>query len=248
MDIKICSLVALAFLQILQTQPAFGSPVHCPALSASFTLLIDQTIEGQDFIVADPELTFFRESLGFRDDTIEHTYTKAMTFFNETYGLDFSGQDANERNELFFENAILEPRTIRHDIQSRAVFNNWLLTGRTSTTCKDSFFGELGVRFTGDQLLRGTYGGEDGIMVGPSYFLGYGFYRIDVCNQSPVIIQYQSISPVFTAPHDGVVSFNYVVYNNVLGYGRACGTLSLTPDPDNPAMYNYFDIISFVFP
>ena len=38
--------------------------------------------------------------------------------------------------------------------------------------------------------------------------MGYGFFRIDVCEQSPVIIQFQSSSPVHTEPVDAELLFS----------------------------------------
>ena len=46
-------------------------PPTCGQFPASFLAVIDQNIESPAaFIVPDPELTFFKEVLGFRDDAI----------------------------------------------------------------------------------------------------------------------------------------------------------------------------------
>lgn len=246
MALKVYSL--LCAVLCLNIHLTFASPSICPILSASFSTLVDQTLDDPNFIVDDPDLTFFTEVLGFKDDTIRHTFFEAIKFYNETFGLDFSSSQPNEQHRLFFENAVMEPRKFRDDIMYRVVFNNWIQTGNTYSSCRVIHVGELGVKFTGNQLLRGSYGGEEGIMAGPENFLGYGFYRIDVCDQSPVIIEFQSASPFRVEPVDGFTTLNFNLYNNILGYGRARGTFTITPDPTNPGKFKLFDQLQFLFP
>ena len=62
----------------------------------------------------------------------------------------------------------------------------------------------------------------------------YGFYNIDVCQQSPVIIQFQSATPVRAVPVDGTISTNVDLYNTVLGHGKARVSVSITPDQERP--------------
>ena len=62
----------------------------CPDFTATFVGLVDQTVEDPLILIDDPEQTFFKETLGFRDDDIQHAFQDALKFFNETYGLDFS--------------------------------------------------------------------------------------------------------------------------------------------------------------
>ena len=69
----------------------------------------------------------------------------------------------------------------------------------------------------------------------------YGFYHIDVCHQSPVIIQFQSATPFRLEPIDGIYVFDYDLYNRVLGRGRAQGSEIRKPDPSNPG-YDFVSI------
>ena len=46
--------------------------------------------------------------------------------------------------------------------------------------------------------------------------VAYGFYHIDVCEQSPVIIQFQSTTPIRPEPIDGIAVFTSDLYNRVL--------------------------------
>lgn len=232
----------------LQISSAFGIiPPSCPHLAATFILLVDQPIDGPSVSRADPELTFFREIMGFRDEDIQHFYEDAMKYFNETYGLDFSQSDPNDQREQFFENAILRPVRFLDEIDFRVVFNNWIRSGNTGTSCGVVHAGELAVSFVGDQLLRGTYGGEDGIGAGPLNYIYYGYNRIDICEQSPVILQYQSAVPLRLGP-DGLTPIAFDVYNNVLGRGKALGAFTLDPDPNNPGKLRYVNPVVYSFP
>ena len=67
--------------------------------------------------------------------------------------------------------------------------------------------------------------------------IDYSFYSISVCDQSPVIIQFQNASPFRPEPVDGVYLFNFDLYNNVLGRGKAMGVASLVPDPENSGKF-----------
>ena len=74
----------------------------CP--SEHFSAVITATIDGavdkpQDLYLDDPELTYFRTHMKFRDSDIQHTIEDAINFFNYTYGIDFSNLAPNERNE-----------------------------------------------------------------------------------------------------------------------------------------------------
>ena len=65
-------------------------PPTCGQFPASFVAVIDQNIDAPDaFAVADPELTYFKEVLNFRDDDIQHSIENILKFFNQSYGLDF---------------------------------------------------------------------------------------------------------------------------------------------------------------
>ena len=127
-----------------------------------------------------------------RDDAIQHTFEDAFKFFNETYGLDFSLSPPTDQNEYFYQNARLSPSSFADDIDYLVTLNNWIQTGNTRSTCYKIRDGGLGVTFSGDQLLHGSYGGAGGLPADVTNSIVYGFYNIDVCQQSPVIIQVQS--------------------------------------------------------
>ena len=248
MNFKICFAVLG-----LQFAVAVGSPRRCPAFTATFTGLVEQTVDDLNFLMDDPEQTFFKEVVGFRDSDIRHVKDDVLTFFNDTYGLDFSLSSPNEQGQYFLGNARL--RLIRtpetrsaDDFRLYLVSSNWIQTGSTRFACRDMYFGGFTVEFTEDMLLHGTYGGVDGKPVGVGNSVQYGYWSIDVCDQSPIIIQYSTPTPFRLEPIDGTGVFHLDLYNNVLGYGKAVETVTIRPDEDNPGKYRISNRAFFTFP
>ena len=56
----------------------------CPEYSAAFVTAVDQLLHRPSTIAPDPEFTFFKEELGFREDDIQHTLEDTFKFFNNT--------------------------------------------------------------------------------------------------------------------------------------------------------------------
>ena len=110
--------------------------------------------------------------------------------------------------------------------------SRWVQTGNTYSSCYFIHDGGLRVTFSGDQTLYGSYGGAEGKPAGIFNSIFYGFYIIDVCKQSPLIIQFQNSRPVRTEPVDGISIFTSDVYNQVLGYGNLNGIFQVSPAPD----------------
>ena len=222
----------------------------CPEYSAAFVTAVDQLLDRFSTIAPNPEFIFFKEEMGFREDDIQHTLEDTFKFFNDTYGLDFSLSSPNEDNEYFFENATLRPTKFpRPGVYYSVVISNWINTGSTRLTCHKIQDGQFQVTFSGDQLLHGSYGGVDGLPADMDTFMIYGFSKIDVCNQSPVIVQLQS-----SVPHrfESIgESFQYILefdlYSHVLGYGKALGVSTINPDPDNPGKYRFVNKIVYTF-
>ena len=234
MDARIFTVIAVFISQ--QFPVTLCGPDGCTDFTATFVGLIDQTVDFSG-LLSDPEMTFFKEEMGLRDDDIQHVFDDAIKFYNETYGLDFSNSPPNEQNEYFFGNAKMSLFRSNEDVHYRLILNNWIQTGNTRTTCRDIPFGGYLVTFTGDQLLHGSYGGDEGLPAGVGNSIQYGYYVIDVCDQSPVIIQFQNASPFRGEPVDGTVFVNFDTYNQVLGYGKALGMLSRKPVPNNPGHF-----------
>ena len=226
----------------------------CPSdhFSVIFVGTIETTIDGPAIDVPDPELYFFRNVLKFRDEDIAHFVEDAIYFFNYTFGLDFSTSPPTDRHEVFYDNAKFSPYTSRFTLSEDAIYsvtsNNWIRTGSTHSSCYRIRYGGASVTFSGEQTLYGNYGGAEGKPVGPTNTLVYGFYIIDVCQQSPVLIQFQSSTPFRVEPVDGILIINLDLYNRVLGYGKGHCVGLITPDPYQSDKYRVSTRNIFTFP
>lgn len=222
----------------------------CPAeqFPAVFTATIEQTVDDRDLIVDDPELMFFKNYMKFRDVDIQRTFEDAIQFLNYTYGLDFSDSVPNEKHEYSIPNAKMSPFILPLHINYNVNVNYWIQTGNTRSSCYHIRDGGIRVVFSADQMVHGSYGESGGKPVGESNAIFYGFYNIDVCQQSPVIIQYQSGTPFRAEPIDGFAPFYCVLYNHVLGKGSAIGTSRIFPDPKEPGRYRVIGRNVFTFP
>ena len=203
----------------------------CPSdhFSAIFVATIETIVADLTATSPDPELYFFRNVLKFRHEDIVHFAEDAIYFFNDTFGLDFSTSPPTDQHELFYENAKFSPFMLSEDVSYTVTSNNWIRTGSTRSSCYRMYDGGASVTFLGEQILHGSYGGAEGKPVGPINTLVYGFYVIDVCQQSPVVIQFQSSTPFRVEPVDGILVINLDLYNRVLGYGKAQGMGFVTP-------------------
>lgn len=224
------------------------SSSSCPQFASSFVAAIDEKIDSPGaFFIDDPELTYLKNVLNLQDDAIQHTFQDAISFFKMTYGLDFSVSLPNEKNEYVYENATL--RVFRFaDIGYLAIANSWIQTGSSNSKCYQIHDGGFTVSFSGEQLLHGEYGGTDGILVRETEFVNYGFYVIGVCQQSPMVIQYQSATPVRQEPTDGTFILSCELYNRVLGYGRSDGIFTIKPAEDEPGKFRLIARQAFLFP
>ena len=224
-----------------------GSDGFCPDFSATFVGVIDQRV-GPQRLISDPEETFFRNDMGLRDIDIQHVFQDAVKFFNETYGLDFSNSQPNEQKEYFLENAKLNLFRFHEDVRFRVVYNNWITTGNTRTTCDNIKIGGYIVTFSRDQLLHGSYGGVDGIPARVGDFIEYGYHIFFVCDQSPIIVLTKNASPFRQEPVDGTVFVDFDIYNQVLGYGKSLGILSTKAYNDNPGQFRLVVRLVYTFP
>ena len=248
MGVWIYSLVlALSGLEV--SLLVHGSPPSCQhQFPASFLGVIEQNIDSPDaFIVPDPELTFLKGVMKIRDGVIQNIISNSIKFFNETFGLDFSLSPPNDQNEYVYQNATLRLFKVAENIEYTVTLNNWIQTGRTRSTCYQIRDGGFQVTFSADLTLHGSYGGASGKPAGVTEALYYGFYQIEVCQQSPVVIQYQSASPLRHVPIDGIGVINCDLFNRNLGYGKAMGAFTATPDPSSPGQYRAVGRNAFTF-
>ena len=168
----------------------------------------------------DTNLTFFSEVLGYSDDEIEQEIQNALQFFSERFGLEFSLTQPNELGQHFFQNATLQP--IRRNPRIKAVLNRWILTGSTRSKCFRTDIGGFLVTFTGEQMLKGTYGGEEGIDVPNDRIVSYEFLSISVPPCEPIVIQRQSPIPL-ESMRIGILVLFYELSHCTLGQGAQQG-------------------------
>ena len=147
-----------------------------------------------------------------------------------------------------FENARLNLVRFHEAFHYSLVLSNWITTRNPGVRCSDIQDGGFRVSFIGDQVLHGSYGGVAGIHVGTNEALIYGLSRINVCKQSPVLLQIQTATPFRQEAVNGAMLVNFDIYNAVLGSGKAQSFFTLKPDPDTPGDYRLVSRIVYTFP
>ena len=78
----------------------------------------------------DPELTFFKAVLKFKEEEIQYTHLKIF----DSCGLDFFISPPNEQNQRLHENAIMGP-SIQFKDNYIVTANNWIRNGNIHSTC-----------------------------------------------------------------------------------------------------------------
>ena len=226
-------------------------PTSCPTpdwFSAEFVSISDIVISSPSAaVIPDPDLTFFRGVMLFSEEEIEKVTNDAIQFFNVKYGLDFSQSEPNELGQRFYQNAVLAPFKISPETQTTVTYNRWIISGNTGNLCFEQRDGGLGVTIIDDQLLHGSYGGEDGIPITPGggVSLLYGFYNFPVCPQQPLVIQYSSGTPFRAVPYDGIGVINCDLSHRVWGPGLAQGTVRFIPTENGRVRVVYRNIFTF---
>ena len=215
-----------------------SSSRNCPTAEwfvAEFVALTDQVVSSLALVETqspDIGLSFFRDVMLFTEEEIEQVTEDAIQFFNTMYGLDFSQSEPNELGQRFFQNATFFPFRGSPEIEYSVTFNRWIVSGNTRSVCFEIRDGGIMVPFIGEQILHGTYGGEEGIPVRARDALIYGFYNILVCAQEPLVIRYTSGTPGRFDPHDGFAIINNDLFHRVWGRGLAQGLLRFLPTED----------------
>ena len=171
-------------------------------------------------ILVDTNLTFFREVLGFDDAESQQEIQNAFQFFNERFGLDFSLSEPDELGVHIFQNATFQP--FRAAGGPIATFNRWLHTGNTRSRCFTTALGGYRIDFTGEQTLRGTYGGEEGIQVTNNRVLLYDYISISIPGRGPLVIQRWTPIPN-EAQQFGLYVLFYELSHPTLGQGAQQG-------------------------
>ena len=226
-----------------------SSSRNCPTAEwfiAEFVAIIDEVVSAPlAFIQADTDLSFFRDVMLFTEEEIEQVTEDAIQFFNTMYGLDFSQSEPNELGQRFFQNATFFPFRGSPEVQYTVTFNRWIVSGNTRSVCFENREGGIMVQFSGEQILRGTYGGEEGIPVTAGDAVIYGFYNIPVCPQEPLVIRYTSGSPGRFDPRDGFAIINNDLFHRGLGRGLAQGLFRVVPTEDGRIRFTIRNVFTF---
>ena len=218
---------ALFSILVITNAAAQSCPANQIASDAQILLYGDTVIVAPENVVVgglvpDPNLTFLSDALGYSDDQIQQEVQNSLQFFSERFGLEFSLSQPNELGQRFFQNATLQP-DIQANVFGHATINRWFLTGNTRSKCFPFSFGGFLVTFSGEQTLKGTYGGEEGIDVSSGKYLAYRYESISVPPCEPTVIQLQTPIPLERAQGTGIVVVFYEVSHPTLGQGAQTG-------------------------
>jgi len=218
-------LVGLFSFLVITSAAAQSCPANQVASEAQILIYTDSLVPASSVGLSaagfDTNLTFFSDVLGYSDDQIEQETQNVLQFFSERFGLDFSLTEPNEVGQRFFQNATLNP--VRRVNPIDIIINRWILTGNTRSRCFDTFLGGFLVTFSGEQILRGTYGGQEGIGVPNDRVLSYEFLSITApppCD--PVVILRRSPIPI-EGQRIGLFVIFYELSHPTLGQGSQAG-------------------------
>ena len=223
---------------------------ECPSdwFTAEFVSIADTVIPSSELgLLLDSNLTFFRTIMKFTEDEIEATSKTAMDFFDSKFGLDFSQSPPNELGQRLLGNATFYPYHSSPETQFTVTFSRWIISGNTKNFCFKNRDGGYAVAFSDDQMLYGEYGDVLGKPISPGEIIVYGYYNIPVCAQEPIVVQYNSATPVRFDPVDGYGIINCEVYHHTLGSGVAQGLLRAVPTGE-PNMFHYTFRNLYTFP
>ena len=222
----------------------------CPSTNnfdAEFPSIVDIVLPDSEPFFFTNATNFFRNVMKFNDREIKRVTEDALDFFITTFGVDFTNAQPNESGTRFSEelNATLFEYELNPALRYSITFNEWTVTGARRSYCLDNRDGGFIIIFGSDAILHGTYGGEEGILIKANERILYGFYNIPICKQSPLIIQYQSASPVRIDTFDGFATINCDLSNKELGPGIAQGLFRVTPLGDGNTRYNIRNLFTF---
>ena len=209
----------------------------CPQewFAAEFSIISNNTFASVD-AGPDTDNTFFRNVARFTSEEIEADLQNAINFYSTRFGLDYSSEP-DELGVRRFQNTTFSP--INFPVTFTATVNSWLRSGQTSSACYPVRAGGYIIRFTSDQILHGTYGGEQGILASSRDGLGYGYYVIDACPQEPLLIRFENTIPDRFDPIDGYSVIKEDVFHRTLGKGLAFGTSKTTSESADGSILRY---------
>ena len=180
----------------------------------------------------DPDYAFYRQTLGFTDAEVQQEEENAIQHFKTQFGVDFTNVEPNEMGQRILPNATMSFGRILSNFT--AIANRWLVSGNTNSKCFNFTGGGFEVDITGDMMLHGVYGGEEGRPVSAldtlhhSYFIMYG-----VCGKRSIVFTGMSMIPTRILPVEQWLVQELQLYSRWLGTGRSQTVLKFrnTNDP-----------------
>ena len=232
-------------LSIVCAFTALAASSSCPAgwFNVTLSVTIDKIVNGEELDFFDPDLVYFKDILKFNDVEIDKTTSDAIKYFKRVFGLDFSNAPVVNGNRRF-ENALLYPANA--GVEVTVTHNQWANTGRQRSLCYVAIEGGYQVLFLDNQLLGGTFGGENGSLVTPGVDLIYNYFTFNFCPHTPTLILCASISPTYRDPY-GFGIRHLECYNRELGQGMLTGAQGQLPT-DDPKLTRLVIRHIFTFP
>ena len=215
---------------------------------AEFPSIVDHILPDSEPFFFRTATNFFQNVMMFNTTEIQQVTDDAITFFRDKFGVDFSNADpdANGTRHLDSINATFIPYELNPDLGYSITFNRWTVDRTRRSYCSDNRDGGFIVIFGSDTILHGTYGGVTGLPIKANERVLYGFYNIPLCsNQSPMIIQFQSASPVRIDTVDGFATINCDLSSRELGPGIAQGVFRVIPLGDGNIQYTIRNLFTF---
>lgn len=187
---------------------------------------------------------FYGEIMGLSEEEKAAELGRAETFFRDRFGLDFTIAEPEEGVKTV-ENASLDTAGFMAD--PRWEYRAYTVAGNDvpaeGWVVRDG--GWMVVIGEGGATLTGTWGGDEGVEVLAGTFLVFGDYNIDT-GSDPIIIHYESGSPIFPPGPDGIMAFSCVLSHPDWGDGQANGTvLTAAEQEDGTVKVSIRNVLTF---
>ena len=189
---------------------------------------------------------FHREVMERTDEELAAELDRAEAFFRDRFGLDFTGVEAVDGVKTIGGVATLD--TSGFMLDPRQEYRAYTVAGESvpdeGWVIRD---GGWRVNITGEDgaTLTGTWGGDEGTDVPSGSFVVFGDYNIDT-GQEPIIIHYESGSPILPAGTDGITAFSCDLSHPEWGNGQANGTvLSPAEHDDGTVQVSIRNVLTF---
>ena len=214
--------IPVLFISFLMLHNAAAQSQMCEdQFQAVLTLATNKTYPASAQFL-DSDLVYFRQVLRYTEAEIDREREAAMQFFSDSYGLDFTNVEPDDKGRRSLGNATMRPFMTPYN--NTFVDNRWLVNGNTRSKCYQVGDGGFQVRFSGTVMLYGEYGGEEGRLAFANEGLLYGYdYVFDACEQQGIVFQVSTIAPARFVQTDGFLVTTFRVRNRRLGEGLSWG-------------------------